>query len=153
MQGQALVPREVSKQISDIHRGGVRTDDDGDVVMSSYDTPSNHLSSANSFKGKDTDVERFVNICERQFKFYVNFYSSGKKKVEFIESHLGPAFDWYYMFLGESQKIKPGASLVLTGLSDYYLNQTPASMKWTNLISLEHKWGKSVDFVTKFRLY
>jgi len=26
-------------------------------------------------------------------------------------------------------------------------------MKWTNLISLEHKWGKSVDFVTKFRLY
>jgi len=95
-----------------IHRGGVRTDEDGDVVMISYDTSSNHLSSTNSFKGKDTDVERFVNMCEREFNFYVNFYSSEKKKVEFIESHLAPASDWYYMFLGESQKIKPDASLV-----------------------------------------
>ncbi|OUM63128.1 hypothetical protein PIROE2DRAFT_61462 [Piromyces sp. E2] len=41
------------------------TDGDGSVVITSYDVPTNHFSDTNSFKGVDSDVERFLGMCEK----------------------------------------------------------------------------------------
>ena len=131
----------------------VSTDADGNVVMTSYDVPSNHLDSSNSFKGNDTDVERFLSMCEKQFTYYVNFYSSEKKRVEFIETHLGSATEWYYTFLSSKQKENPDSQQLLKELENYYLTNLPDSLKFKRLKGLSHKWGNAVDFVTKFKLY
>jgi len=128
-------------------------DADGDVVMTSYDVPSNHLPSGNPFKGKDTDVERFVSMCQRQFRYYLNFYSTEIKRVEFIESHLGPASEWYYLFLSEEQKNNPNSELLLKDFTEYYLTKSPDTLKLRRLTNLTRKWGNAVEFVTKFKLY
>ena len=65
-------------------------DADGDVIMTSYDVPSNHLPGGDPFKGKDTDVERFVSMCQRQFRYYPNFYSTETKRVEFCKENEYP---------------------------------------------------------------
>ena len=57
----------------------ITTDDNGDIIINSYDVPSNHFDNSNSFKGKDTDVERFLSMCEKQFNYYAKFYSSEKE--------------------------------------------------------------------------
>ena len=131
----------------------ISTDGDGNVVLTSYDVPSNHLDNTNAFKGKDTDVERFITMCEKQFKYYVRFYSTEEKRVEFIESHLGPASEWYFTFLGNKQKENPNSKLLLDELERYYLTNLPDSLKLKRLKELSHKWGNAVDFVTRFKLY
>jgi len=131
----------------------ILVDGDGDVVMTSYDIPSNHLSGGDSFKGTDVDVERFVAMCSRQFKYYRSFYSTETKRVEFIESHLGSASDWYYQFLSEEQKNNPNSELLLNELTKYYLTKSPDTLKLRKLTKLTHRWGNAVEFVTKFRLY
>jgi len=131
----------------------ILVDGDGDVVMTSYDVPSNHIAGGDSFKGKDTDVERFVAFCRRQFKYYQSFYATEKKRVEFIEAHLGPASEWYYIFLNESQKNNPDSDVLLNELTKHYLTQAPETLTLRKLSKLTHKWGNAVDFVTKFKLY
>ena len=142
---RTLVNRSPSQSIS--------TDDDGNVVLTSYDVPSNHFDNTNAFKGKDTDVERFLTMCEKQFKYYVKFYSTEEKRVEFIESHLGPASEWYFTFLGNKQKENPNSKLLLDELEKYYLTNLPDSLKLKRLKELTHRWGNAVDFVTRFKLY
>lgn len=61
------------------------------VTLTSLEVLSNHLDSSNSFNGKDTDVERFLSMCLRQFNYYKKFYTSEEKKVKFIEAHLDSA--------------------------------------------------------------
>jgi len=129
------------------------TNKDGDIVITSLDIPSNHLDSSNSFKGKDTDVERFISMCYRQFDYYVKFYESEKKRVEFIESHLGTASEWYYTYICESQRGHPNSKLLLDEFKKFHLTDLPDSLKFKRLKELRHKWGNSSDFVTKFKLY
>eukprot|EP00833_Pecoramyces_ruminatium_P018190 jgi/Orpsp1_1/1192222/evm.model.d7180000091477.1 len=131
----------------------VSTDNNGNVVMTSYDVPSNHFDDTNAFKGKDTDVERFITMCEKQFNYYVNFYASEKKRIEFIEAHLGPASEWYFTFHGNKQKEDPNSGQLLEELEKNYLTNLPDSLKLKRLEELSHKWGNAVDFVTKFKLY
>jgi len=50
-------------KLSDVTRDSpksVSTDENGDIVITSYDVPSNHLKSEKSFKANDVDVERFL---------------------------------------------------------------------------------------------
>ncbi|OUM70100.1 hypothetical protein PIROE2DRAFT_56982 [Piromyces sp. E2] len=131
----------------------VSTDEEGIVVITSYDVPSNHFSETNSFKGVDTDVERFLGMCEKQFDYFVTFYSSEKRRVEFIEVRLGKATEWYYIFQGKSQKDNPDSKSLLNELEVYYLTNLPNSLKLKRLKELSHKWDNAVDFVTKFKLY
>ena len=128
-------------------------DSDGDVQMKLFDVPQNHLHGGDSFKGKDTDVERFRTMCDRQFSFYNAFCSEEKKRVEFIEAHLGPATEWYHSVLGEEQIKKPNSKKILDELSAYYFTDLPEALKLRKLRKLQHKWGNSVDFVAKFKLY
>ena len=128
-------------------------DENGEVVITSYDVPSNHLDSSNSFKGKDTDVDRFLAMCQRQFNYYPNFYSTERKRVEFVESHLGSASEWYYIFMSDKQKEDPDSQSLLKELAKVYLTDIPDSVKLKRLRDLSHKWGNAVDFVTKFKLY
>ena len=65
----------------------------GDIVITSLEIFSNHLDNINSFKGKDTYIEWFFSMCRRQFDFYEKFYASENKRVEFIEAHLGSAYE------------------------------------------------------------
>jgi len=65
---------------------GNNIDGNGEIVITSLEIPSNHLDSSNSFKGKDTDVERFLSMCYRQFEYYERFYKSEKKRVDRISS-------------------------------------------------------------------
>lgn len=131
----------------------ITVDSEGELVINSDDVPSNHLDSTNSFKGKDTDVERFLSMCKRQFNYYDKFYSSEKKRVEFIESHLGSASEWYYTFLSQTQNDKPNSEILLQELTKYYSTSIPDSLKLRRLLNLKHKWGNAVDFATKFKLY
>jgi len=131
----------------------VSTDKNGDIVITSYDVPSNHLKSENSFKANDVDVERFLSKCKQQFEYYANFYSSEKKKVEFIEAHLGNASEWYYAFMAEAQRTNPDSKFLLDELADVFLNSLPSSVKFKRLKELKHKWGNAIDFITKFKLY
>ncbi|OUM62324.1 hypothetical protein PIROE2DRAFT_11425 [Piromyces sp. E2] len=97
--------------------------------MTSYDVPANHFDDTNAFKEKDTDVERFLTMCEKHISYFFNFYSSEKKRVKFIEAYLGPASEWYFTFLGKRQKENPDSQLLLD------------------------EWGNAVEFVTRFKLY
>ncbi|KAG4091668.1 hypothetical protein H8356DRAFT_1407481 [Neocallimastix lanati (nom. inval.)] len=125
----------------------------GDIVITSLEVPSNHLDNINSFKGKDTDIERFFSMCRRQFDYYEKFYASEKRRVEFIEAHLGSASEWYYIFMSEKQRENPDSELLLDELRKFHLTDLPDSLKLKRLKELKHKWGNASDFVTKFKLY
>jgi len=132
---------------------GNNIDGNGEIVITSLEIPSNHLDSSNSFKGKDTDVERFLSMCYRQFEYYERFYKSEKKRVEFIESHLGTASDWYYTYMSGKQIGHPDSKLLLGELKKFYLTDLPDSLKYKRLKELNHKWGNASEFVAKFKLY
>eukprot|EP00833_Pecoramyces_ruminatium_P001200 jgi/Orpsp1_1/1175232/evm.model.c7180000053105.1 len=129
------------------------TDENGELIINSDDIPSNHLDSSNAFKCKDTDVDRFLSMCRRQFNYYEKFYSFEKKRVEFIEAHLGSASDWYYTFMSQDQNEHPDSGILLEELAKYYSTDIPDSLKLRKLLNLKHKWGNAVDFTTKFKLY
>ncbi|OUM62321.1 hypothetical protein PIROE2DRAFT_61975 [Piromyces sp. E2] len=118
------------------------TDPSGEIVITSYDIPPNHLDNSNSFKGKDTDVERFLAMCKRQFGFYTNFYKSEKKRVEFIEAHLGSASEWYYIFMSEKQREEPNSGLLLEELAKYFSTNIPDNLKLSRLLKLSHRWER-----------
>ncbi|OUM57846.1 hypothetical protein PIROE2DRAFT_64776 [Piromyces sp. E2] len=90
---------------------------------------------------------------KRQFGFYTNFYKSEKKKVEFIEAHLGSASEWYYIFMSEKQREEPNSGLLLEELAKYFSTNIPDNLKLSRLLKLSHRWGNAVEFVTKFKLY
>ncbi|KAG4088158.1 hypothetical protein H8356DRAFT_959119 [Neocallimastix lanati (nom. inval.)] len=93
------------------------------------------------------------NQCRRQFDYYEKFYASEKKRVEFIEAHLGSASEWYYIFMSEKQRENPDSELLLDELRKFHLTDLPDSLKLKRLKELKHKWGNASDFVTKFKLY
>ncbi|KAL6620950.1 hypothetical protein U3516DRAFT_863551 [Neocallimastix sp. 'constans'] len=104
-------------------------------------------------QGKDTNIERFFSMCRRQFDYYEKFYASEKRRVEFIEAHLGSASEWYYIFMSEKQRENPDSELLLDELRKFHLTDLPDSLKLKRLKELKHKWGNASDFVTKFKLY
>ena len=129
------------------------TNENGDIIITSLDIPPNHLDSSNAFKGKDVDVERFISMCRRQFGYYEKFYVSEKKRVEFIEAHLGTASEWYYTYMCDKQNEHPDSESLLSELKKFHLTDLPDSLKFKRLKELKHKWGNASDFVTKFKLY
>ncbi|OUM56399.1 hypothetical protein PIROE2DRAFT_19007 [Piromyces sp. E2] len=143
----------LSNSINNSSSNSTTTNSSGKIVITSYNIPSNHLDNSNSFKGKDTDVERFLAMCKRQFGFYTNFYTLEKKRVEFIEAHLGSASEWYYIFMSEKQREKPNSGLLLGELAKYFSTNIPDNIKLNCLLKLSHRWGNAVEFVTKFKLY
>ncbi len=111
----------------------VAVDKDGDVVMTLDEIPINHLSGGSPFKGKDIDVERFVNMCKRQFKFYQEFYKNEKRRIEYIEANIGEASNWYYSFCYDKQVADPNSERFFEELTQYYITSVPIDLTMCNV--------------------
>ncbi|OUM56335.1 hypothetical protein PIROE2DRAFT_65590 [Piromyces sp. E2] len=141
------------KEQNDSPDSSSSVDSDGDTPMKLYDLPQNHLTGGDSFKGTELDLDRFKTMCRRQFHYYDSYYSNEKKRVEFIESHLGPATTWFHAMYEEDQLLNLDSKTILDDLTSYYFTDLPEVLKLRKLRKLSHKWGNAVDFIAKFKLY